>query len=375
VPLPQGEDAWLDLGIAAADRYVRDEGAVIWAEVEARLGETDWLHDVLDPTIPPGYGVNPHILHRARGLLQATERLVEERVILSGRPVTAWLDAVGLAARSSTRVRRTAAAKRRLYRTFLSWTGNPSLCGNVAERVVLTSLEALAGRCVWLPPALIAGQVRYLQGQPLPHGGPLDAAGHWARDPTRPTDGFVPFAVEVKNVRSWIYPWSHETWDLLGKVGAFPDVVPILIARRIHATTFRFFKDVGALGCATHRQWFASRGTVRANIDPDEFTRIRATFAFHDAVLLDDPQATSDHVITFFSRTLGRTSASSEQSLMDTQAEKWRVAAPIAEAYRDLSREDLADREDLWLEFAQEIADAGLYTVGGWAPTLEYDAE
>jgi hypothetical protein len=51
------------------------------------------------------------------------------------------------------------------------------------------------------------------------------------------------FAVEVKNVRSWIYPWSHEVWDLLAKLGEFSDVVPILVSRRIHITTFRMFKE------------------------------------------------------------------------------------------------------------------------------------
>jgi len=37
-------------------------------------------------------------------------------------------------------------------------------------------------------------------------------------------------------------------WDLLSKLAAFPDVVPVLAARRIHPMSFKMFKDIGALG-------------------------------------------------------------------------------------------------------------------------------
>jgi hypothetical protein len=69
--------------------------------------------------------------------------------------------------------------------------------------------------------------------------------------------GFTHFGVEVKNLRSVIYPWDHETWDLLAKVAAFPTVVPVLVARRIHPVTFKFFKDIGALGTEMRAQWFS----------------------------------------------------------------------------------------------------------------------
>jgi hypothetical protein len=108
---------------------------------------------------------------------------------------------------------------------------------------------------LWLDPDSQPGQVRSLRGQPITVGGPLDAAGFVARAASDPTKGFIPFAVEVKNVRSVLYPWHREVWDLLAKVTDFPDVVPILVARSIHFTTFQCFKDIGCLGFSTRRQW------------------------------------------------------------------------------------------------------------------------
>src|SRR4051794_17415871 len=121
--LPKGEAAWLDLALDAIPAYVAAEGAAIWPELEARLGEGSWISDRYDPTFPAHVGINPHILGQARDLLEADGSLVRDEAILSGRPVTAWLDGPGLASRAATRIRRTASSKRRLYRTYLGWTG------------------------------------------------------------------------------------------------------------------------------------------------------------------------------------------------------------------------------------------------------------
>jgi hypothetical protein len=111
--------------------------------------------------------------------------------------------------------------------------------------------------------------------------------------------------VEVKNVRSWIYPWSHEAWDLLAKLGGFPDVVPLLVARRIHPTTFRMFKDLGAFGYDARKQWFAERGGGRSN-DPDTFRKVTDEFGFHDAVLLDRAPEPEPGLTNLFSTSFTR---------------------------------------------------------------------
>ena len=369
MPVPAGEEEWLDLALAAIPAYVASEGAVIWPEVEARLGELSWVTENYDPSFPSTWGIQSHHLHAARVLLVADGTLIPEAAALSGRTVIAYLDGPGLTGRSATRIRRVAAAKRRLYRSFLGWTGNSRLCGSVAEEVVATTLTALTGRYLWLPPDITPGSVTELLDRPITVGGPLDAHAFIARSADDPTCGFVPIAVEVKNMRSIVYSWSHETWDLLAKLGDFPDVVPILVARRMHLTTFRLFKDIGALGCATYRQWFHSPGTTRATIDPTTFEEACATFGFHDAVLLDDPSHRHPNIDRFFTDTI-RTDVAGDL-LIDRQAERWHRAAPVVAGFTALRDEDVKgeDRVELMREFATEIASAGLLDLGGWGPT------
>jgi hypothetical protein len=50
-----------------------------------------------------------------------------------------------------------------------------------------------------------------------------------------PTAGWA--GIEAKNIREWVYPDRTEVKELLSKCTAL-DVVPVLIARRIHFSTF-----------------------------------------------------------------------------------------------------------------------------------------
>ena len=236
----------------------------------------------------------------------------------------------------------------------------------MAERTVDATLTELAGRYIWLPPGVSAGRVPELLGRPITIGGPLDAHAFVPHDAADPTGGFVPVAVEVKNLRSVIYPQSHETWDLLAKLGDFPDVVPVLVARRMHLTTFRLFKDLGALGCATYQQLFHSPGTTRATIDPTTFNRARSTFGFHDAVLVEEPDRPHRNVRKFFTDTVRKEVGG--ELLIVRQADRWRRAAPIVSGFAELRDEGLPgdDRFALMREFADEIEDAGLLDEGGW---------
>lgn len=367
MPAVPSEDWWINRALDVVPAYVATQGAVVWPEVEARLGETDWVTANHDPTFPATWTLQPHILHTARTLLVAEGVLVPETVTLSGRAVTAYLDGAGLAARSRVRIQRTAAAKRRLYRTFLAWAGNNDLCGRVAEEVVDASLRSVVGTHIWLDPHHHPGRVSHIGGRPITVGGPLDAAGFAPYNLADPRAGLTAFAVEVKNVRSWVYPWSHEAWDLLAKLGDFPDVVPILVARRLHLTTFRMFKDLGAIGSATYRQWFFNRGTDRASIDATRFGEARAEFGFHDAELLADPAAPQPIVVKLFSETVRKNVDG--QPLIQRQAGRWRRSAPIVARYPELRSEDLtwSDRRDLMAGLAEEIEAEGLLTGGGWA--------
>jgi hypothetical protein len=338
---------------------------VVWPEVIAALSEGPWLRQNL-PELRANR-LDPHILAQARTILLESGSLVEDRATLNSREVTAYLDGAGLAQRRTTAIRETARAKRRLYRSYLGWTANSGLCGHAAEAVVGATLDQLAGSVVWLPPDMQLGQVRRLRGRPLA-GGPLDAAGFIPFDPVDPPAGMASFAVEVKNIRGWLYPWSHEVWDLIAKLGDFPDVVPILIARRIHVTTFRMFKDIGAIGFDARRQWFRRRAGDHS-IDPVTFERVREAFGFHDAELLDATAPPHPPLRTFFETRLQAVPEGQSSSLIERASQRWHQVAAIAGDYVNLRAErmDGTDRRELLGDFAARLVDAGLMETGGWA--------
>ena len=172
----------------------------------------------------------------------------------------------------------------------------------------------------------------------------------------------------MKNIRTVVYSWSHEAWDLLAKLGEFPEFVPIFFARRIHVTAFRSFRDPGAIGSATYRHWFFNPGTTRARIDIPTFDRARSTFGFHDAVLLDDQDAPQPIVVRFFTDTV-RTPVDG-QPLIVRRSERWARSSAIVADYTALRDEDLDwdERRELMTELASRIEAEGLLDAGGWAP-------
>jgi len=352
-------DQWRQLAFRALEQFLAERGgAVVWPEVEATLAESDWLHRRLDPSIPRNWVVDPHHLTWARQALAEVGRIARDAQELSGREVVAWVDPRAPAERRKTEVVRLAARKRRAYRSYLSWT-TAKLCGDIAESIVDATLRRLGGRIVWLDEQK-PGSVYRLQGVEIP-GGPLDSAGHWAIDPSDPGAGFVPFAVEVKNVRSTIYPRSREMWDLLAKVGHFPDVVPILVTRRLHWTTFRFLKDIGALAYMGERQWFSP------SIDTDEFNRIARFFGFDDAIQVTNPGASNEALAEFFSRRLYRTREDANAPLMLAARDRWKQVASVCAAYDEL-RKDLGGEErlELWKQFIEDLGETGVEP-SGWA--------
>jgi len=63
-------------------------------------------------------------------------------------------------------------------------------------------------------------------------------------------------AVEVKNLREWLYPDRSEIRELLAKAVAV-NAVPVLIARRMPYVTFRLFNPCGVIVHQTYNQRFA----------------------------------------------------------------------------------------------------------------------
>lgn len=324
----------------------------VWPEVEAQISERSWITENILPEWPSKWRPDGFSLTSARRA--PALGLVEESRVLNGQPVSVWIRGSLLESRGSrTATSRLAAGKRRLYRTFLSWAQDHRLCGDVAESLVDRTLRDMLGRHVWLDPTHKRGKVDSVQGVPI-KGGPLDHAGEWALDPSRLAAGSVPFGVEVKNIRAPIYPWSIEAWDLLSKMSAVPDAVPVMVARRIHITTFRFFKDIGALGTELRNQLFAS------TIPAEQFSSVTGSLGLHNVKRIDSEHR--ERSVTEFFRATG-------PRMAEQQRDRWRAAAPIVAAHA--SYRHSADRLE-WIEFCRDIIAAGLYERRGWAPAAAH---
>lgn len=70
--------------------------------------------------------------------------------------------------------------------------------------------------------------------------------------------------LEAKNIREWMYPDRTEIVALLSKCVAL-DVVPVLVARRIHFSTFVVLHQCGVILHQTYNQLFPVADTVLAN--------------------------------------------------------------------------------------------------------------
>lgn len=346
---------WRALAYEAIPRLVEQRGgAVVWPEVEGLLAHRDGWIGQYAPDLRPARRIDPHHLGRARQQLVETGVLQPVRANLSGREVTAYLDAAAAGERRRTAVERVGATKRRLYRSFLGWTSDARLCGRVAERSVAATLDDLAGRAVWLDPQRGSGEVRKVAGEPVP-GGPLDHAGLVAVDAADPRAGFVPFLVEVKNVRQTLYPPHREIWDLLWKAGHFADHVPVLIAPRVHHTTFVLFGAIGALAFLTTRQSFAPSPAIEER----RFRSVTRGVGISHATQLQHPDRPSRPLEDFFTSTLHRgTRRDPDHSLLETSRRLWARAAPICARpeFRRL-RDQLAgaERSALYQQLLEEL--------------------
>jgi hypothetical protein len=91
--------------------------------------------------------------------------------------------------------------------------------------------------------------------------------------------------IEAKNIREWIYPQREEVTELLKKCTAV-DVVPVLIARRIHFSTFRVLNRCGVILHQTYNQLLpTSAAPIAAQ------ARDKNMLGFHDIRLGNQPDA------------------------------------------------------------------------------------
>jgi hypothetical protein len=89
--------------------------------------------------------------------------------------------------------------------------------------------------------------------------------------------------IEVKNIREWIYPNREEVTELLLKCRAI-DAVPVLIARRIHFSTFHVLSRCGVVIHQTYNQLLPFTATPLA-----DQVRRKDALGFHDIRVGNDP--------------------------------------------------------------------------------------
>jgi len=107
--------------------------------------------------------------------------------------------------------------------------------------------------------------------------------------------------VEVKNVRQWFYPDREEIREMLLKCCAL-DIVPVLIARRIHYSTFSVLNPCGVIIHQTYNQLYPN--CCAEDLVPR--LRDRDLLGFHDIRAIDDEDANGTHarLSTFIHRNL-----------------------------------------------------------------------
>lgn len=116
-----------------------------------------------------------------------------------------------------------------------------------------------------------------LSGRRIPSGKKLDFLFHHAEG------GYA--GLEVKNVREWFYPDRDEVRDMLFKCCAL-DVVPVLMARRIHYSTFSVLNPCGVIFHQVFNQLYPSSAAALA-------TRVRdkRLLGYHDVRVGNEPDA------------------------------------------------------------------------------------
>lgn len=286
-----GKEAILDL--------LRTEHAATWAEAQAKVGDRPWRDD-----LP---AVDPHHLTTARRELFLERRITESIDTYRGREIGV-LHLTDLK-RRQTAFKKAAARKRQLAARFLGWASSSQhfpggAIGAGGEAVVHASLLAAShhGYRVLRPEG---GDISSLLGAPVP-GGPLDnAAFLQTLTPQGLPRPLILVAVEVKNVRHWLYPPANEIYQLLSKAARLRvtsgdiDILPVLICRRRHYLTYQFARALGFLAFETGRQFIHPRAPIASA----KLREVQVELGFSDLTVSDAPDP---GLVRLFSETCPR---------------------------------------------------------------------
>lgn len=265
-----------DYEARAVDRIkeiLATEHAVVRRELESRIAEGFWPRS--------GLNIDPHHITNALASLVRAEEVEWVRGPTRGGADVETLQPTNRSGRGD-RIDRAAARKRLLYGRYLGWAtgtkrhpkGLVGPAGEAAARAAILESGAV------IPAAPGAAGVHRILGVDVP--GPLDSAGYTVPLGVNDTPGDpVTLLFEVKNIRQWLYPTAAEPFQLLAKAvqvqRARPSaaIVPVLICRKAHVTTFWMAKQLGFMIIDFERQFIGA-------VEEAKFMEVRNELQFND---------------------------------------------------------------------------------------------
>lgn len=336
-------EEYVDLGIEAVLGLLEDEHAAVAPELEAKISEQPYGNLPLP--------IDAHHLTTARKLLRQSSAITEDtRTTRGGRPVTVitLADEVGRKRKIEDAAKRKRLLHTRYLRLAMGSKTVPALLGPGGEAVLhATLLQAAPHGLRLLQPE--GGEVRSLFGKPVV-GGPLDSAALVTTfEPLTLATSTHLALIEVKNVRSHLYPQALEVHQVLYKaaevVAAHPElsVVPVLVCRWPHYSLFTMSKQLGAFVVGTKQQPILPS----KQLDHDLIAEVRDELGYRDLTITDQALP---WMVDRFARVLPSTAAASGQ--------RWRQVASTVLPYSKSLRTDLLDaraRAQLMETFRQNV--------------------
>lgn len=247
--------------------------ALVHPEIEARVSEGYYRSS--------NRNIDPHHVTTALRNLTKREDILRLRTTTRGGRAIETVQLTHPPSGTSTVVARAAARRRLLYARYQGWAQgtvhNPQgLIGPAGEVAVRLGLQNSGA----LQPAVPGfAEVRSLLGSVLT--GPLDSAGFLVPILHGLPQTPITILVEVKNIRSWVYPSSAEPYQLLAKAARLQQdhptqpIIPMLICRRAHPTLFWMAQQLGFVVIELEAQF-------AGDVPADSLDEVRTELAFSD---------------------------------------------------------------------------------------------
>ena len=277
----RSEDEWADAARRVLLAVIDREHAVTIRELEARASDRVY-HPQIDP-----FPIDPDLLGKAR-----PELLQEGAISFTSAPSRQHPEPITTWHREPTRgmqerINTTSARKRLLTVRHNGW-GNR---GGAGRGLIGAAGESAAHKAMMTAQGLgsitgVTGSIDEVLGV---RAGEIDNSAFVIDR----SDGLqlIQILVEVKNQRPWYYPKNPELQTFLQKAALIQDanpnqlILPVLVARRRHQSTWENGEEVGYLPT------YCGAQMVRSDSELDEklFNEVRVGLGYDDMILGDEP--------------------------------------------------------------------------------------